>query len=170
MEIYIPDELHSARRSRMSTGSSFRGGYTRIPKGLFVDYGVYLYEVLKDREHQERFGDSGVKVEWHCTRHAAACLSPLEHNSLFILHALYISTSPTLISSFTPKNPHLYRHHPGTPFTSAFRSHLLAFQSSRVALRIPHSPLITSAVTYNLKTHISHTISALLHCHSINND
>lgn len=27
------------------------GGYTRIPKGLFVDYGVYLYEVLKDREH-----------------------------------------------------------------------------------------------------------------------
>lgn len=45
IEMYIPDELHFARRSRMSTGSVVvLRGYMGIPKGLFVDSRVYLYK------------------------------------------------------------------------------------------------------------------------------
>lgn len=119
MEMYIPDELHFARRSRMSTGSVVvLRGYILIPKGLFVDYDVYLYEVLKDREHKSVSAISALNLSGTVRVTPASCLSPLDHDPLlFIPHALYISTSPTLSALFPPKT-FIY-----TAITPALRSH-----------------------------------------------
>lgn len=137
MEMHIPDELHSARRSRMSTGSVVvLRGYIWIPKGLFVDSSVYLYEVLKDREHQSVSAISALKLSGTVRVTPASCLSPLDHDPLlFIPHALYISTSPNSFSPLSPRNPHLHRHHPGTPFTSAVRSTSSLFSHPRARSR-----------------------------------
>lgn len=124
MEMYIPDELHSARRSRMSTGSVVvLRGYIWIPKGLFVDSSVYLYEVLKDREHKSVSAISALKLSGTVRVTPASCLSPLDHDPLlFIPHALYISTSPTLSPLFlletlifTAITPALRSHPPSAP-------------------------------------------------------
>lgn len=155
IEMYIPDELHFVRRSRMSTGSVVvLRGYMGIPKGLFVDSSVYLYEVLKDREHKSVSAIPALKLGGTVRVTPASCLSPLDHDPLlFIPHALYISTSPTLSPLFPPK--------PSSPPPSSRHSvhirpplHLFAFQSSRARSR---SPLITSAVTHTRNnTHLSY--------------
>lgn len=140
--MYIPDELHFARRSRMSIGSVVvLRGYIGIPKGLFVDSSVYLYEVLKDGEHKSVSAIPALKLSGTVRVTPASCLSPLDHDPiLFIPHALYISTSPTLSPLFPPQNPHLHLHHPGTPFASAFRSTSSPFSHSARAL----DPTLTS--------------------------
>lgn len=141
MEMYIPDELHSARRSRMSTGSVVvLRGYIGIPKGLFVDSSVYLYEVLKDREHK-CFGDSGVKAEWHCTRHAGFVSVSTRSRPIIVYPSMLCTFQPhqLFLPSF-PQNPHLHRHHPGTPFTPTFHSTSSLFNHPARAL----DPTLTS--------------------------
>lgn len=143
MEMYIPDELHFARRSRMSTGSVVvLRGYILIPKGLFVDYGVYLYEVLKDREHKSVSAISALNLSGTVRVTPASCLSvstrsrpTIVYPSCFVHFNLTNSFCP-----LSPQNLHLHLHHPRTPFTSAFRSTSSLFSHPTRAL----DPTLTS--------------------------